>query len=224
MTGSGHPQYFATVIKARREQLGLTMAAVQTPAVPTLVLAEAGKLDNPQPKTFTKFDTGLRWVSGSAARAYWHQEAPVPADEAVETSSPLVAGASGIQVPLERVLALMDVQRDLNAAAGVGTDMPAAEVSAFAARIDGEVSYLVGKWATDMLERNRQQGTAHPGLEFALADALAVPVDPDDPGAEERWYRRWLLGGRQAAAVDEELHEKFEQRYQRSQQGGEYDH
>ncbi|CAM4378979.1 helix-turn-helix transcriptional regulator [Nocardia ninae] len=227
MVSSGHPEFFATVIKARRNQLGMTIQAVSAadgPAVPTIVKAEARGLRSPQPKTFAKFDTALRWEPGSAARAYWSAEQPASTDTPRLAPAPLRAGHEVVGVPLDRVLALTGLQRELNAAADSGESLSAADIQQFARRLDREISSIIGAWATDMLEINRSRGTTHAGLEIALAEALAAPVDRDDPDAEERWYRRWLLGGREAAGVGKELREKFELRYQQSRQrGGEND-
>ncbi|MGX1778588.1 hypothetical protein ACWIGW_41230 [Nocardia brasiliensis] len=226
MVSSGHPEFFASAIRGRRNQLGMTIQAVSAadgPAVPTIVKAEAGGLRSPQPKTFAKFDIALRWKPGSAARAYWGAEQPTPI-ETPRFVAPLRAGHEVVSVPLDRVLALISLQRELDAAADGGESVLAVDIQRFARRLDREVSSIIGAWATDMLEINRNRGTTHPGLEIALAEVLAAPVDPDDPDAEERWYRRWLLGGRQAAGVSEGLREKFEVRYQQSRQrGGEND-
>uniref|UniRef100_UPI003F49072F hypothetical protein n=1 Tax=Nocardia suismassiliense TaxID=2077092 RepID=UPI003F49072F len=225
MEAAGHPEFFATVTQARRKELGLTMAGLRRaggPAVPTLVAAEAGNLRNPQSATFTKYDEGLQWEPESAARAFWKAEQPVPLEARRPAAAPLRLGDGMVVVPLERVLALMGVQQDLHAATeGAGT-IPAATVQQIAARFDRELSYVVGAAVTDMLERNRERDAAHPGLELALADALAAPVDGSDPDAEERWYRRWLLGGVAAAGIDEQLRAKFESRYQ-ARQGGDDD-
>ncbi|MGY4102030.1 hypothetical protein ACW2Q0_21140 [Nocardia sp. R16R-3T] len=220
---SGHPEFFADVVKARRECLSLTMAEVRAaggPAVPTLVRTERGDLDNPQKQIFAKFDTGLRWVSGSAAAAYWSAKKPVGLEEQ-RKATPLQLAGSDVQVSLDRILALMGLQRDLNAAVDTGRELPPEAVQDLATRFNREVSLIVGRWATTMLERNRGKDAAHPGLETVFADALSAPVDPGNPDAEEQLYRRWLLGGRSAAGLGEEQRQKFEQRYR--QRGGDRD-
>lgn len=222
MGTSGHPEFFASVANAGRR--GRTMAEVHAaggPAVPTLVRAEAGKLLNPKPKTFSKFDVGLGWVPGSAARAYWHAEQPVPATKS-QAPTPLRFGRSSVQVPLERVLSLLDVQRDLNTLVESNpAAVPTEEVQQVARRLDQEVSIIVGRWATNLLERNRIQGSAHPGLDFAFADTLSNSVTDDDPDAEDRLYRRWLFG-RSESELDDAQREMFGRRYE-AREGGDDD-
>ncbi|MBF6137746.1 hypothetical protein IU501_32775 [Nocardia otitidiscaviarum] len=220
---SGHPEFFGEVVKARREHLSLTMAEVRLaggPAQTTMVRTERGELDNPSKKIFSKFDTALRWTPGSAATAYWSGRPPTPV-EPTSAASPLQMPGSEVAVPLDQIIALMGVQRDLNAAAEMGHGLSGDAVQDLATRLNGEVSLIVGRWATTMLERNRGTDTAHPGLEAIFADALSAPVDPGTPDAEERQYRRWLFGGRSAAGLGEELRQKFEQRYR--QRGGDLD-
>ncbi|MET8427833.1 hypothetical protein [Nocardia sp. NPDC004860] len=200
------------------------MAAVHAaggPHVPTQVRAEGGKLgERPKKVTFARYDSALCWVEGSAAAAYYNREQPVIADEP-RSSAPLRLTGSGIDVSLDRILALMDIQRELNAAADAGEGLAAARVRDLAARLDHEVSLMAGKWATYMLERNRGQGGS--ALETVLSDVLSAPVGPDSPGAEDRMYRRWLLGGRAAAEVGPQQEQKFKERYRASEQGGESD-
>ncbi|AVH20153.1 hypothetical protein [Nocardia cyriacigeorgica] len=221
---SGHPEFFGEVVKARREYLSLTMAEVRAaggPAQTTMVRTERGELGKPQKKIFAKFDTALRWVPGSAAAAYWNRETPVPLEPEQPAAPPLNLAGSDVEVPLDQVIALMELQRDLNAAAEARRELSADSVQDLATRLNREVSLIVGRWATTMLERNRGTEAVHPGLEVIFADALSPPVDPGTPDAEERLYRRWLLGGRSAAGLGEELRQKFEQRYR--QRGGDLD-
>ncbi|WP_280404862.1 hypothetical protein [Nocardia brasiliensis] len=222
---SGHPEFFGEVVKARREYLSLTMAEVRLeggPAQTTMVRTERGELDNPSKKIFAKFDQALRWVPGSAAAAYWSRQQPVP-HEPARPAPPLQLPGSDVEVPLDQITALMGLQRDLNTADEAGRGLSAEAVQDLATRLNQEVSLIVGRWATTMLERNRGQGGAHPGLEVLFSDALSSPVDPDDPNAEERLYRRWLAGGREVAGIGEALREKFELRFQTRQRGGDLD-
>lgn len=221
--GAGHPDFFATVTESRRGQLGLTMSAVHKaggPSVPTLVQAEAGELDNPQAKTFAKFDAGLRWVPGSAARAYRDAEQPIPADEKRQpVAEPIQFGPDQVPIAVKQIVALMGIHEDLHAAAE-GTDpVPAAELRPLVDRLSSELSVIVGAWTTELLERNRTEGGAHPQLAVVLAESLAPPVHADDPNREERLYRRWLAGGPAAEGIDEELCQKFDRRYRARLQG-----
>ncbi|WP_229684269.1 hypothetical protein [Nocardia camponoti] len=191
------------------------------PTVPTTVRAEKGQLLNPKKTTFDKFDRGLDWVEGSAARLYWDAELPEPLATPRGSARPIRFAEPTVEVPLERLHTLLDIQRDLNEVVLSDDPISSEQVRAVAARLDQEVSFLFGRWATDMLERNRTEGHVHPGIEGIFAEALSGPVSADDPNAEERLYRRWLVGGRSAADLDEDLYRRFEQRYQ--QRGGEDD-
>lgn len=210
--------------KERLDSLNLTMAEVHQrggPAVPTQVRAHKGALSNPKKGTFSKFDSGLGWVKGSAAKAYWNAELPTPVDVAAAKTRPIRFSEPTVEVPLRRLEALLDIQRDLNAITASGGPITSEQVRAVASRLDAEVSFLFGIWATDMLERNRTEGRVHSGIEGIFAEALSGPVSTDDPNAEERLYRRWLIGGRSAADLDDDLYRRFERRYQ--QRGGEDD-
>ena len=53
---------------------------------------------------------------------------------------------------------------------------------------------MVGPWITRILEVNFAPGEPmHPALESFRA-MLKVAVEPDDPAATEKLYRRWLAG------------------------------
>jgi len=224
------PEHFATVVRNRRRQLNLGLVEVHAaggPAHNTQGKAERGELVPAKPVTFRKYDVGLRWEPGSAARVYWERGQPTPLPEhhgspAAPAPGPaLETGEMTTLLPLERLLALMGVQRELNGLAERSGSVPARELRSVAERLDREVSIVVGGWATDLLERNRGRGTGvHPLLEIAFADALAAPVRPDAPDAEERLYRRWLIGGTAAEGIDEDARARFELRYQSSRGQG----
>lgn len=223
----GHPEHFAAEAKGRRQSLNMTMLDVHAaggPTVPTQVKAEGAELVDPKPVTFRRFDVAYGWEPGSAARVYWQGGQPTLVATARSGSPPgvpLVPGEMTTPLPLERLLALMAIQRDLNALAARSTHIPASTLAPVTARMDREIGAIVGGWATDLLEHNRREGGTgvHPLIEMAFADALAAPVGPDEPDAEERWYRRWLLGGPTAEQIDEATRARFEDRYQSRREG-----
>ncbi len=225
-TSGGHPEFFASVVKEyRRGRAMEAMRAAGGPGVPTWVKAEAKRLVNPRPVTMEKFDKALGWEPGSALRAYWHRQQPVPIEDGPPSpAAPLRAGADSVAVPLDRVEDLLGLQRDFHAAVDNSTGtVPVEELRRIGKALDDVVSMIVGRWATDMLEINRSGGSTHPGLAIALADALSVPVDPADPHAEDRLYRRWLAGGRFAAQIDDDRRERFQNRFDERLEGGEND-
>ncbi|MFE3317543.1 hypothetical protein [Nocardia sp. NPDC059195] len=198
-----HDEFFARVVRERRQQLGnLTMPEVRDrggPAVPLQGHADRCELaTNVRPSTFTKFDTGLGWEPGSARAAYYEGRQPVPAD-----SPPLATGERGVMIGLEELLPLLEAQRFIHTA-------PITELPKATAQLDAAISGIVGPFVTGILEANR--GTVHPLLEIAFGEALDAPVSPDDPAATEKLYRRWLIG--RAVDLDDPTRQSFEQRFQ----------
>lgn len=223
------PGHFAAIVRDRRRQLNLNLVEVHAaggPAHNTQVKAERGELIDPKPGTLRKYDVGLRWETGSAARVYWERGQPTPSRESiapVATPMPgpaLETGELTTLLPLDRLLGLMAVQRELNTLVQRSDSVSTRDLRPVAEQLDREVSAVVGGWATDLLERNRGDGTrVHPLLEIAFADALAAPVHPTDADAEERLYRRWLIGGPSAEGIDADARARFELRYQSRGQG-----
>lgn len=227
MDTEGHPEFFASVVHdwrfRRRGQSMEAMHAAGGPGVPTWVKTEGRRLKKPKPTTMSKFDTALGWEPGSATRAYWHRQDPVPIDHDSPTPSlPLQTGPDSVSVPLEQVEALLSVQRDFHAAVDSTNAGPVEELRRIGKQLDDIVSMIVGRWTTDMLERNRSGGAAHPGLATALADALSAPVELADPHADDRLYRRWLNDDRFATQLDDARRAKFQARFD-EREGGEND-
>ncbi|MFX0581127.1 hypothetical protein [Nocardia nepalensis] len=212
---AGHDEFFATVVRKQRETLGLTMLELKErggPAVPTQVEAERGELrDNVRPSTFRKYDIGLGWVIGSAAAAYREGRQPVEAEP--KPPDAFEPGATTVPLKLEQLLPLLDAQRELHA---IAIAEPVTGLPSALDRLARAVATITGPFVTDILERNRNHQT-HPLIEIAFADALSAPVSALDPDAEEKLYRRWLIG--RADSLDDATSRRFEQRYQSRPRG-----
>ncbi|MGW6425212.1 hypothetical protein ACWF82_21295 [Nocardia sp. NPDC055053] len=210
----GHAEILAGFVRDRREKkLNMSFADVADaggPSKPTMVKIEAGEITSPKKTTFNRLDTSLRWVPGSAAGAYWYAATPVGLEDECRGGEPLRLTGGTIEVPLERVSRLMEIQADFHTA--LDGDPELGSLRGLAERLDYEVNLIVGQWVSDMMARNRSQGTLHAGLEVVLGEALSAPVASDDPNAEDRLYRRYLAGGRYAENLSADLRQKFERR------------
>lgn len=213
VSGMGaHHEFFARVVQDRRNHFGLSMEKVRErggPAVPTQVEAENQRLrENVRPSTFTKYDTALEWAPGSAAAAFRDGRTPVLLGREPRTYTP---GSAHLSLGLKLRLPLLEAQR------GLHTARPA-ELPDALERLDAAVTALIGPFVTDLLERNRsdEHPAPHPLIEIAFGEILSAPVDPADPNAEERLYRRWLTG--RTENIDPAMAQQFEQRYRSSVQ------
>jgi hypothetical protein len=187
------------------------------PTAPTVVKAEAGALEDPRPSTLSKFDTGLSWTSGSAASSYWDGSEPRPREESPPPAV-LEPTAGGVVLPLDRILALMTTQAELNQLISDRAErsVQVCEIQPVTDALNRHISFVVGLFVTDLLERN-QSGNRHtvqPLLEYAFAELLSAPVSPDDPEREEKLYRRWLLGKDNGISIDHEA--SFQKRFRRA--------
>jgi hypothetical protein len=217
MNRNGEAKHFATVVQARRRQLNLTLAGLHAnggPTVPTLVRTEQGDLLSPRPDTLAKFDRGLEWEPGSAARAYWEGRPPAPAKRA----PPFIVGEPTMPLSVERLLSLMAVQRELHDLTQGSDPVPIPTLQLVVDKLNAEVSSIVGLFVTDLLERNRGDEAVHPIFGVALESALSTPVDRSDPEAEEKLYRRWLMNW--TAGIDEASKKRFALRYAHAQKEG----
>lgn len=185
------------------------------PTAPTLAKAEAGELDDPRPSTLSKFDVGLRWQPGSAASTYWDGDEPQPCEDKRQRNAILEPTAGSVSLPLDRVLALMKTQAQLNDVVDQsGKTVPIAALQPLVTTLNDEISSIVGVFVTDLLERNHSDSsTMQPLLEYAFAELLAAPVSPGDPDRDDKFYRRWLLGN--TDGIGEELQASFEERLRR---------
>lgn len=215
---SGHMQHFAAKVSERRRLLGLTLVDVHRsggPTAPTLMKAEAGELDLPRPSTLSKFDTGLQWMPGSAARTYWDGQEPRPRERS-RTTRPLEPGTDAVWLPLEHALQLLVAQSRLTELVdGAHRPVAVSELEPLVDRLRDTISMIVGHFVTDLLERNRTEDrqTTQPLIEFAFAELLSEPVDDDDPERLEKLYRRWLLG--KASELPDDTIASFRRRWRR---------
>ena len=83
-----------------------------------------------------------------------------------------------------------------------------ASTNSLADSLAEHVSAIVGLFVTDLLERNHNYNEPMQLLlEYAFSELLAAPVSADEPGREDRLYRRWLLG--HVEEVDPDLEVSF---------------
>ncbi|MGC4994191.1 hypothetical protein [Nocardia salmonicida] len=212
MHETGYPDHFGQVVNQQRRRSGRTqeqLRAAGGPAVPTQVRAEAGLLHSPKPSTMAKYDAAFDWEPGSAARVFWDKE-PTPARQVRAAGNPLQISESPVAVPVDQILVMLGIQRGLTDLEGRLVGAEQVQLQELCEQFKQVMSVVVGGWVTSMLEHNR----GHPGLSMVLADAMASPVEADDPAGEERLYRRWLHDPTEVQ-LSEALSHRFEDRFQR---------
>ncbi|AKN16688.1 hypothetical protein MHAE_15349 [Mycobacterium haemophilum DSM 44634] len=186
------------------------------PTAPTLAKAEAGALEDPRPSTLSKFDVGLRWLPGSAASVYWGGDEPKTRQD-VGKRAVLEPAGGAVALPLDRILAMMTTQAQLNDVIDGHSHepIPSGEIRPLVDALNQHLSVIVGLYVTDLLERNHTKGgqPMQPLLEYAFAELLSAPVSADDPEKVEKLYRRWLLG--RLESIDAELEASFRRRLRR---------
>ena len=182
-------------VKLRRCRRGWSLAAVSAaggPSHTTLLRIEQAQLDKLTEATLAKLDAGLHWTRGSAAAVIAGGD---PTPEEV-TAGTVIDTPGAISLSVDELTRLIAVSKQVHAGFdAVGPNPPDAVVTARAAFKD-YVSRLVGRYATELLERNGGPGAPLPPiLELAFADLLDRPADSDDPAErDEQLYRRWLSG------------------------------
>lgn len=203
-------------VAARRRELGLTRMQVQQaggPSVTRLGTIEDGSGPGPTPQTLQKLDSGLRWQPGSAARTF-AGGLPAPLPDAATRDSSLI-GASQVTVSVDELAGLIRaVNRLTDTYDATNTD-----VSDSVRAVQQSASRLAGRWATEVLERNRHSHTQIPAvLELAFGHLLDAPTaETPEPEQTNRLYRRWLSG--RITDLTPEQCEQFAQRLQRSRSG-----
>ncbi|WP_326603404.1 helix-turn-helix domain-containing protein [Rhodococcus sp. PD04] len=213
---------FGRIVRERREALGMTqddVTAAGGPSDTTQTRIERAEGSEPTATTRNRFDHALRWEPGSAARV-WAGGHPAPLPEPpVRPASPAPAfelGPMEVPVSLEQLTELLEILNSLTVLAE--EDDGNHRLASTTEALQRFVSSLTGTWVTDILERNRSSKNGIPTMiEFAFSAHLAEPVDPEEPSAEERYYRRWLIG--RANGIPEELAARFEERFA-SRRGG----
>lgn len=220
--GCAHIELFALRILERRKELGLTIRDVNHhggPTAPTVAKAEAGALQDPRPSTFAKFDAGLGWSPGTAAKIYWNGVDP-QAGEGESRGQPaaLEPAAGLVCVPLQGVLDLVGSLSALNRLLERRLRdevIDVKELQEAAAWLNDRVGGIVAQFVTALLERNySQRQRMQPLIECAFSELLTAPVSDEDPDREERLYRRWLLG--KGYGVTAELSASFRRRLRSS--------
>ncbi|CAM3063786.1 helix-turn-helix transcriptional regulator [Skermania piniformis] len=202
-------------VKARRTRQGWTQTQVAEaggPSHATLVKLENGNLPKLTPAVLAKLDQGLNWAPGSAVAIMSGGE-PTP----LETSRrAVVAGPQHIPLPVEELTNLIKLSKV------VDTGLAEADADARAVRLARRamrdfLSRIVGRYATELLERNGGPDTQLPAIiELSFGELLDQPLDPDNAlEREEQLYRRWLSG--RLTATDVETEDRFRARWQHSQ-------
>ncbi|MCF8786133.1 MULTISPECIES: helix-turn-helix domain-containing protein [Rhodococcus] len=212
-------------VAARRRELGLTRAQVQQaggPSVSRLATIEENSGPDPSAPTLQKLDAGLQWQPGSAARTLSGgipralPDAPTYASNgdgnaSDHTSGQSLIGVSQVSVAVEELAGLLRAVNRLTDSYAAGSD----DLGESVRQVQSSTSSLAGRWATEVLERNRISNTEVPAvLELAFGHLLDAPTDGTaEPELTERLYRRWLSG--RVAGLTEEQTEAFTQRLHR---------
>lgn len=198
---ASNPIRFGQIVQKRREELGLTqddIAAAGGPSDTTLTRIEKG-LGASRPSTRRSLDKPLRWKPGSAADV-WAGGDPTPLEATTSERRPkktsgatMVLGPDQAPVSLTVLTELLQLNSRLWAYAAEHPD--STEIATISRNLSAVVSTISGEWVTETLERNAgPDRSVSPMIEFAFAAHLSVPVDLDDPDADEKLYRRWLIG------------------------------
>ena len=213
---------FGRIVRERREALGMTqddVTAAGGPSDTTQTRIERAEGSEPTATTRNRFDHALRWEAGSASRV-WAGGHPTLLPETpsrpATTAPAFELGPMEVPVSLEQLTELLEILHSLTVIAEDDCENP--RLASTTDALKRFVSSLTGTWVTDILERNRSSKNGIPTMiEFAFSAHLAEPVDPEEPAAEERYYRRWLIG--RANGIPEELAARFEERFA-SRRGG----
>jgi hypothetical protein len=122
----------------------------------------------------------------------------MPVDPAAKVGPTLKPGSGSVALPLEEILDLMAAQAKLNdlLESRAGGAIPGTELEPIVQALNRQISSIVGRFVTDLLERNHtgSQPEIQPLIEFTFRELLSAPVSSGDPHADEKLYRRWLLG------------------------------
>ncbi|WP_137726192.1 helix-turn-helix domain-containing protein [Prescottella subtropica] len=202
-------------VAARRRELGLTRVQVHQaggPSVTRLGTIEEGAGPGPSAQTLQKLDTGLRWQPGSAARTLTGG-LPTPLPDTAESDG--LISASQVAVSVDELAGLIRaVNRLTDTYDATNTD-----ISDSVRAVQQSASRLAGRWATEVLERNRHSSTQIPAvLELAFGHLLDAPTaGTPEPEHTERLYRRWLSG--RVTDLTPEQCEQFAQRLHRRRSG-----
>ena len=216
---SGHAKFFGTKVRDRRQDLNLTHESLRKaggPTGPTIVRAEAGRLTEPRPTTLAKFDAGLQWRQGSAARTYWEGVEPIPARDS--GGRRLIPTEGVIPMTMTQALDLMNVHKQVNHLYETDPDAYT-DLEPIVRGINQHVSTVVGLFVTNILELNYDDvgGGVHPLLENAFGEVLSAEVDDHDPSRDDKRYRRWLM--HQLDGVEAAEERKFRSRLRRAREG-----
>jgi hypothetical protein len=198
---------FGRLVQRRRQELGLSQADVGSgggPSDATLRRLEQGLMDKPRFVTLSKLDAPLRWVPGSASRAFEGGD-PTPLPDAdsspgqsvstgphpARPERPLTASAYGVFVRTDVLAALAQrVRAVADLAPGLDEDQ---RVSVTDLRESFE--RLTRAWIIRQAEMARRDGTLA-DLVLVLDEHLRTPP-PDvksETDREDLYYLRWLAG------------------------------
>lgn len=214
---------FGERVAARRHDLNLRLTHVPDlggPSATRMTSIEHGKGPEPKPSTLDKLDSVLRWEPGSALRVLNGGE-PVALNQP-QSQANLQFSDGAFSIPNDEVAAILSTMRRLDSQLrkASNTIMANPEFHTAYREHSAAVSNIIGRWVTDLLERNAEPGRALPPLlELSLGPYL--DAEPDDETGlidlDEQLYRRWLAG-RSIDASPGQLH-RWRSRLQRSRTG-----
>lgn len=214
---------FGERVAARRRDLNLRLTHVPDlggPSATRMTSIEHGTGPEPKPSTLDKLDSVLRWEPGSALRVL-HGGEPVELSQPQPQSS-LNFTDGAFSIPNDEVATILSTMRRLDSQLrkASNTIMANPEFHTAYREHSAAVSNIIGRWVTDLLERNADPGRPLPPLlELSLGPYL--DTEPDDETGlidwEEQMYRRWLAG-RVSNASPGQVH-RWKSRFQQSRAG-----
>lgn len=214
MTTQQHPEYLGQVVRARREDLGLTKQAVHA-AVGlnplTLSKIEDGNATRIRKDTLARLDRVLRWKDRSAEGAFTDQRPPV---EIGTNSGEPVPSVLYIPFPPELIQSTVKMAEQVASIAG-GDERLASIVGS----IDTVADRILRAWTIADVERQRYEGTLSSATtEMLLGHYMRrTPEAPTVQDQNELMYLRWLLG-RLPESVPAEQADQYAQRWALVQQ------
>lgn len=178
---------FGRVLRQRRDELGLSKAAVAERGGPhptTMAQLEENKVERPRPSTFAAVDSALDWDRGTSARLFHTGRLP----DDVRPSTPAVTGShDGLLITESELTHLILWNTKLaHHSRGEGDRV----MEQCAREITDVTNALIGRWIDRALDDDDQLTL---GL---LANVLAGQpmADPEHRDYTDQLYRRWRLG------------------------------
>lgn len=191
---------FGERVAARRRELNLRLTHVPDlggPSATRMTSIEHGKGPEPKPSTLDKLDSVLRWESGSALRVLNGGEPVALSQPQPQSNLQLTEGT--FSIPNDEVASILATMRRLDNQLRKANNTIMADPAFHTAYREhsAAVSNIIGRWVTDLLERNAEPGRPLPPL-LELSLGAYLDVEPNDETGlidrDEQLYRRWLAG------------------------------